>query len=206
MLWGNSGSLWLVYIGLVSVLGLSGGDISSSQTVVLPSHSSLPVALLSFSHTFLKPVPWPYCHCLHWFPSTLLCGIVLMLLVSLPSLLVRPSECRAMTPRQLVSRSETGSFGARPVSLPHAPQCTGDSYSREYTPCFFYEATSSYWGQRPDRERSSSRKQPLLFFLSSILIFASLQCLLLTLTETDKSMHFLNRNTSPQCVIRGGCW
>lgn len=53
MLWGNSGSLWLVYIGLVSVLGLSGGDISSSQTGVLPSHSSFPVALLSFSHSFL---------------------------------------------------------------------------------------------------------------------------------------------------------
>lgn len=45
--------------------------------------------------------------------------------------------------------------------------------------------------------------KPLLFFLSSILIFASLQCLLLTLT--DKSRHFLNLNISPQCVIRGGC-
>lgn len=205
MLWGNGGSLWLVYIGLVSVLGLSGGDISSSQTVVLLSHS--PVALLSFSHTFLKPVRWPYCHCLHRFPSTLLCGIALMLLVSLPSLLVCPSECRAMTLRQLVSRRETGSFGARPASLPHAPQCTGDSYSREYTPClFFYEAASSYSGQKPDKEKSSSRKQPLFFFLSSILIFASLPCLLLTLTETDKSKHFLNLNISPQCVIRGGCW
>lgn len=88
------------------------------------------------------------------------------------------------------------------MSLPHVPQCTGDSCSREYTPClfFFYEAASSYSGQRPDKEKSLSRKQPLLFFLTSILIFASLQRLLPSLTETDKSKHFLNLNISPQCV------
>lgn len=81
--------LTLVYIGLVSVFGLSGGDISPSQTEALLSGSSLPIAPLSFhslsSAVFSSSFFWFPCYCLHRFPSTLFCWILLMSLVSFPS-------------------------------------------------------------------------------------------------------------------------
>lgn len=80
---GNSRSIsfWLVYIGLVDLFGLTGGNISP-QTGSLSSYSSLPVALLSFPLIFLNS------------PLTL---VSLSQLISIYTVMLNPADAACVT-------------------------------------------------------------------------------------------------------------
>lgn len=60
-------------------------------------------------HSLSSSLPWPHCHCLHWFPSTLLCRILLMSPVSLPS----PCLSSRLLSHDTESRRKTKSWGEK---------------------------------------------------------------------------------------------